>query len=186
MKKKSFLLSLLITAVVVVYYAYKLESIMGTEVSEKSISFDVPRVISIKNNGVKDIDLSKYLYVWGEKNNHNSFNNRNNEIEKEKRFTYIYKEINGIQSVCLKSNISYRWEFYGTVFKGSSLEAIFFNPSLKKIVLLKQGDKLDKNLTVVGIFPKKVILKYKDEVFELKVFSYELKKPKKEKKNEKK
>ncbi len=182
MNKKNLYVSVFIALTMLGFYSYKFIEI-NKSAKENKFNFNIPKIVIINTKHIKT-NLTKYAYVWG-KNTNNKLNKKNHlkkslNPNKLKNSSYIYKKINGVPSICMKSNIDYRWEFYGTSFKNGQYFAIFYNPAIKKISSLSKNKQLDKGLIIKKISANEVVVKHKKDVFNLRIFYFDKKQNKKE------
>ncbi len=176
MKKIEVYLTGIVIIVTVVLYFFKFKNIT-TDYENENFTYEVPIILSIKDNNTLKSNYIANPIVWGLKaKKKNSI--KSDKAKKAHKDGFVYKDVGGIPSLCKISNEKYRWEFYGTVYKQKTIMAIFYNPEIKKdnVKLLKQDSILDKNLIVKKVEDNYVEIEYigkkeKNETFKLSIFN---------------
>ncbi len=192
MGKKSFLLSLIVFVLTVGYFYKDFKdkiNYINSQVSNFKISqLNIPE---IKINIIKSNVLADYN-IWDVIITQTSKEIKTGQGVIKKVFPkYKVKKFGKVEAIYKVGNPKDRWEFYGIIKKGKDSFAVFYNPNLKenKWKLVKEGEKIDENLTVNKIGSKNIIITYyknenEIEELQLKVFYVEEEKFKRKEKNE--
>ncbi len=192
MGKKSFLLSLIVFVLTAGYFYKDFKdkiNYINSQVSNFKISqLNIPE---IKINIIKSDVLADYN-IWDVIITQTSKEIKTGQGIIKKVFPkYEVKKFGKVEAIYKVGNPKDRWEFYGIIKKGKDSFAIFYNPNLKenKWKLVKEGEKIDENLTVNKIGSKNIIITYyknenEIEELQLKVFYVEEEKFKRKEKNE--
>ncbi len=192
MGKKGLLISLVVLVLTAAYFyedfKKKINYINSQKSDFKISQLNIPEIkIEIKKENV----LSDFS-IWDIVVTQISQEIKNGGTVVRKVFPkYEIKKFGQVNAIYKLGNAKDRWEFYGIIKKGKNSFAIFYNPSLKekKWRLVKEGEKIDDNLTIKKIGSKNIIISYyknenETEELQLKVFYVEEEKFKKKEKNE--
>ena len=176
MPKLSFLISILIVLACSFHYGMAWRA-FGRQQTESSYKFEVPEIPRITRDIPKNITLGNFS-VWGLSSP--ALPASETSITKEsipdmglgKAARFVYKTIGGIPSLCKVGSKDYRWEFYGTLQKEAGFFAVFYNPALKKVKLVRKGETLDNGLIAVQLSTSQIKVKSGSKgEFLLKIFN---------------
>lgn len=169
MSKKRLYVYIAIVIIVTIIYSFKISSI-NRNVNEKQFSFDIPKIPLIKKYIPKSDSIGR-LDVWNTKQT--SIGLVSGKISKNlPQGGYAYKKVDGIDIIYSLSDDKYRWEFYGISCKDNSTAAVFYNPELKLMKVVQKNKQLDNGLIIKKIGRNEVNVKYKNGVFNLKIFDF--------------
>ncbi len=134
-----------------------------------NFTFNLPVVPVIERKIQNSIPVS-YMYVWGFISRDVTHSGPRFNSEKG-NLRFVYKEIGGTSCLCMVGNDNYRWELYGVAVRGNLQLAVFYNPTLKSIRVVKPGEELDKGLIVKKIARNEVYVDCCGKIVKLNVFN---------------
>ena len=183
LNKVTLYISVFVIILVTAFYIRNFLEI-NSKVEESQFQFDLPKITVIRNCECKG-DLMRYVHVWTDYSSasvaYNAGKNRKGSSVEKEKVIYIFKEIKNIPAICKKNDKDYRWEFYGTVYERSSFKGIFYNPKLKKIVIIPSGYDLDYKLKLKSVDKDSAVVVYDNNTFNLKIFNFKNQKRRKNK-----